>query len=78
MSCFRIFGQKYTQAHARVPQHSKYPPRGCSVYRMFFPRGQSRGKQHRGLRTKALMWDLGTRLECRHRVFARTGKTLWK
>ena len=40
-------------------------------------RGQIRGKQHRGLRTKALMRDLGTRLECRHRVFVRTEKTLW-
>ena len=32
------------------------------------------GEQRRGLRTKALMRDLGTRLECRHRVFASTGK----
>ena len=41
--------------------------------------GGSRGEQRRrGLRTKALMRDLGTRLECRQRVFVRTGKTLWK
>ena len=26
--------------------------------------GEGRGEQRRGLRTKALMWDLGTRLEC--------------
>ena len=38
--------------------------------------GEGRGKQRRGLRTKALMRDLGTRLECRQRVFVRTGKTL--
>ena len=44
-----------------------------------FDRGaEGRSEQRRGLRTKALMWDLGTRLECRHRVFVRTGKTLWK
>ena len=40
--------------------------------------GKGRGEQRRGLRTKVLMRDLGTRLECRHRVFVRTGKTLWK
>ena len=39
---------------------------------------EGRGEQRRGLRTKALMRDLGTRLECRQRVFVRTGKTLWK
>ena len=39
---------------------------------------EGRSEQHRGLRTKALMRDLGTRLECRHRVFVRTGKVLWK
>ena len=38
--------------------------------------GEGRGEQRRGLRTKALMRDLGTRLACRHRVFVRTGKTL--
>ena len=37
-------------------------------------RGRSRGKQHRGLCTKALMRALGTRLECQHRVFVRTEK----
>ena len=36
--------------------------------------GQGWSEQHRGLHTKALMWDLGTR----HRVFVRTRKTLWK
>ena len=40
--------------------------------------GEGRGEQRRGLRTKALMRVLGTRLECRQRVFERTGKTLWK
>ena len=40
--------------------------------------GRSRGKQHRGLRTKALMRGLETRLECRHKVFVRTEKTLGK
>ena len=39
---------------------------------------EGRGEQRRGLRTKASMRDLGTRLACRHRVFVRTGKTLWK
>ena len=40
--------------------------------------GEGRSEQRRGLRTKALMRDLGTRFECRHRVFVKTGKTLWK
>ena len=40
--------------------------------------GEGRGEQRCGLCRKALMWDLGTRLECRHRGFVRTGKTLWK
>ena len=40
--------------------------------------GRSRGKQHRGLRTKGLMQDLGTKLECRRRVFVRNEKTLCK
>ena len=40
--------------------------------------GEGRGEQRRGLRTKALTRDLETRLESRHRVFVRTGKTLWK
>ena len=39
---------------------------------------EGRGEQRRGLRTKVLMRDLGTRLECRHGVFVGTGKTLWK
>ena len=39
---------------------------------------EGRGEQRRGLRTKALIRDLGTRLECRQRVFVRTGKTLSK
>ena len=40
------------------------------------PRGdEGRGEQQRGLCTKALMWDLGTRLECQQIVF---GKALWK
>ena len=39
---------------------------------------KGRGEQRRGLRTKVLMRDLGTRLECRHGVFVGTGKTLWK
>ena len=43
---------------------------------------EGRHEQHRGLRKKALMRDLGTRLKCRHGVFVRTvvitGKTLWK
>ena len=39
---------------------------------------EGRGEQRRGLHTKALMRDLGTRLECRQRAFVRTGKTLWK
>ena len=34
--------------------------------------GEGRGEQRRGLRTKALMRDLGTRLECRQKVFVRT------
>ena len=40
--------------------------------------GQGRGEQRLGLRTKALMRDLGTRHECRRRVFVKTGKTLRK
>ena len=47
-------------------------------HRLKQTRGQSRGKQHRGLRTKALMQDLGTGLECPHRFFCKTEKTLWK
>ena len=35
---------------------------------------EGRAEQRRGLRTKALMRDLETRLECRQRVFVRTGK----
>ena len=35
---------------------------------------EGRGEQRRGLRTKALIRDLGTRLECRQRVFVRSGK----
>ena len=35
---------------------------------------EGRGEQRCCLRTKALMRDLGARLECRHRVFVRTGK----
>ena len=43
------------------------------------PRGaEGRCEQRRGLRTKALMRDLGTRHECRQRGLVRTGKTLWK
>ena len=48
---------------------------------LILPGGQSRGKKHRGLHTKALMRDLGTRLECRQRVFVGTekhcGKNQW-
>ena len=44
----------------------------------FWQGAEGRSEERRGLRTKALMRDLGTRLECRHRVFVRTGKTLWK
>ena len=33
---------------------------------------EDRGEQRRGLRKKALMWHLGTRLECRHGVFVKT------
>ena len=40
--------------------------------------GEGRGEQRRGLGTKALMRDLGTRLECRQRAFVRTRQTLWK
>ena len=40
--------------------------------------GQGQGEQRRGFRTKALMRDLGTRGECRQRVFVRTRTTLWK
>ena len=39
---------------------------------------QGRGEQGRDLRTKALLRDLGTKLECQHRVFVRSGKTLWR
>ena len=39
---------------------------------------KGRSEQRRSLHTKALMRDLGTRLECRQRVFVRTGKTFWK
>ena len=39
---------------------------------------KGRGEQRRRLRTKALMRDLGTRLECRQRAFVKTGKTLCK
>ena len=43
-----------------------------------FKGAEGRDEQRRGLRTKALMRDLGTcMLACRHRV-VRTGKTLWK
>ena len=40
--------------------------------------GEGRHEQRRGLCTKALMRDLETRLACRHRVFVRIKKTLWK
>ena len=36
--------------------------------------GRSRGKQHRGLSTKTLMWGLRIRLEYRHKVSVRTEK----
>ena len=41
---------------------------------------EGRGEQRRGLRTKALMRDLGTRLESRQSDLPKrsTGKTLWK
>ena len=39
--------------------------------------GKDWGEQPLGLRTKPLMLDLGTRLECRQRGLVRTGKTLW-
>ena len=38
--------------------------------------GRSRGRQHPGLRTKALMRGLGTRLGCRQRSFVRTEKNI--
>ena len=37
---------------------------------------EGRHEQRRVLRTKALMRDLGTKLECRQRVFVRTGKNI--
>ena len=46
--------------------------------KMLYQVGRGPAEQRCGLRMKALMRDLGTRLECRHRVFVRTGKTLWK
>ena len=39
-----------------------------------YPHAEGRGEQRRGLRTKALMRDLGTTLACRHRVFVTTEK----
>ena len=39
---------------------------------------EDQGEHPRGLRTKALMRNLGTRLEYRQLVFVRTGKRLWK
>ena len=39
-------------------------------------RARSRGKQHRDLRTEALIRGLRTRLNCRHGVFVRTEKVL--
>ena len=42
-----------------------------------FQGGEGLGEQHRGLRTKALMRDLGSRLDV-DTVFVRTEKILWK
>ena len=38
--------------------------------------GEGRGEQGRGLRTKSLTRDLGTRLQCRQRDLVRTGKNI--
>ena len=54
---------KLRQTHSKEFIKSGGPKAGVSMTR---------------LRTKTLMRDLGTRLECRQRVFVRTGKTLWK
>ena len=37
---------------------------------------EGRGEQRRGSRTKALMRDLGTRLECRHKSFCKNWKNI--
>ena len=37
---------------------------------------QGRVEQRRSLRTKALMWYLGTRLACRHKSFCKNWKNI--
>ena len=47
-------------------------PNAVKVWYFILPGGRSRRNQHQDLRTKSLMRNLSTRLECRHRVFVRT------
>ena len=47
-------------------------PNAVKVCYFILPGGRSRRNQHHDLRTKSLIRDLSTRLECRHRVFVRT------
>ena len=47
-------------------------PNAVKVWYFILPGGRSRRNQHHDLRTKSLIRDLSTRLECRHRVFVRT------
>ena len=44
----------------------------------FTREAEGRDEQRRILHMEALMQDMGTGVDCRHRVFVRTGKTLWK
>ena len=57
------------------PQHSSARASNRSTFSIspsaidYYARGaEGRGEQRRGLRTKALIWDLGIRLECLQRV----------
>ena len=61
----------------RLVQSAKYQSSNRDEKSRFFskidlPRGtKGWGEQRRGLRTKALMRDLGTRLACQHKSFCK-------
>ena len=71
-----MFSHETIQKRFSKDGHALITVRGLNYNSYKGAEGQA--EQRRGLRTKALMRDLRTRLECRHRVFVRTGKTLVK
>ena len=67
-----------------ISKHEKaYKARGAKSQQLYIAfecfdiiRGaEGRGEQRRGLRTKALMRDLGARLECQQRVFVKAWRS---